>query len=162
MAAYGFSNKSLELLYSYLSNKEQMVKINGTVSDWKRTISAFPQGSVLGPLLFNIFINDVVFTIQSSQAFNFDDDNAVFACDKNIEEVIACLEFDIANAISWFGENNMVANPDKFQLMFIGLKESKRYFLDINGNIIVNSDTVKLLRVTIDSRLNFRDHVTHL
>ena len=45
----------------------------------------------------------------------------------------------------------MVANPDKFQLMFIGLQESKRYCLDINGNIIVNTDTVKLLGVTIDS-----------
>ena len=56
----------------------------------------------------------------------------------------------------------MVANPDKFQIMFIGLKESKRYCLHINGNIIVNTDTVKLLGVTIDSKLNFRDHVTHV
>ena len=73
-----------------------------------------------------------------------------------------CLEFDIENAISLFRENNMVANPDKFQIMFIGLKESKRYCLHINGNIIVNTDTVKLLGVTIDSKLNFRDHVTHI
>ena len=56
----------------------------------------------------------------------------------------------------------MVANPDKFQMMFIGLKESKRYCLNINGNIIVHTDMVKLLGVTIDSKLNFRDHVTHI
>ena len=55
MAAYGFSNKSLELLYSYLSNREQRVKINSIFSDWKCTVSGAPQGSVLGPLLFNIF-----------------------------------------------------------------------------------------------------------
>ena len=121
-----------------------------------------PQGSVLGPLLFNIFINDFVLAIQSSQVCNFADDNTVFACGKNVEEVIACLEFDIENAISWYRENNMVANPDKFQMMFIGLKESKRYCHDINGNIIVNTDTVKLLGVTIDSKLNFREHVTHI
>ena len=125
-------------------------------------MSGVPQGSVLGPLLFNTFINNFVFAIQSSQVCNFADDNTVFACGKNVEEVITCLEFDIENAISWFGENNMVANPDKFQMMFIGLKESKRYCLDINGNIIVNTDTVKLLGVTIDSKLNFRDHVTHI
>ena len=125
-------------------------------------MSGVPQGSVLGPLLFNIFINNFVFAIQRSQVCNFADDNTVFACGKNVEEVITCLEFDIENAISWFRENNMVANPDKFQMMFIGLKESKRYCLDINGNIIVNTDTVKLLGVTIDSKLNFRDHVTHI
>ena len=162
MAAYGFSNKSLELLYSYLSNREQRFKMNSTFSDWKCKVYGVPQGSVLGPLLFNTFINDFVLAIQSSQVCNFADDNTVFACGTNVEEVIACLEFDIENAISWFRENNMVANPDKFQMMFIGLKESKRYCLDINGNIIVNTDTVKLLGVTIDSKLNFREHVTHI
>ena len=95
-------------------------------------MSDVPKGSVLGPLLFNIFINDFVFAIQSSHVCNFADNNTVFACGKIAEEVIACLEFDIENAISWFRENNMVANTDKFQMMFIGLKESKRYCLDIN------------------------------
>ena len=90
-----------------------------------------------------------MFAIQSSQVCNFADDNTVFACGKNVEEVIACLEFDTENAISWFRKNNMVASPDKFQMTFIGLKESKRYCLDINGNIVVNTDTVKLLGVTI-------------
>ena len=56
----------------------------------------------------------------------------------------------------------MVANPDKFQMMFLGLKGSKRHCLDINRNIIVNADAVKLLGVTIDSKLNFRDHATHI
>ena len=82
-----------------------------------------------------------MFAVQSSQVCNFADDNM---------QEIACLEFDIENAISWFRENNMVANADKFQMMFLGLKESERYCLDINGNIIVNTDTVKLLGVTID------------
>ena len=56
----------------------------------------------------------------------------------------------------------MVADTDKFQMMFLGLKVNKRFCLDINGNIIESTDTVKLLGVTIDSKLNFRDHVTHV
>ncbi len=162
MAAYGLSDKSLELLFSYLSNRQQRVKINHTFSDWKFTVSGVPQGSVLGPLLVNIFVNDFVFAIQSSHVCNFADDNTVVACGKNITEVIVCLEFDIENLITWFRENNMVANLDRFQMMFLGLKESKNYCLDINGNILVNTVAVKLLGVTIHSKLNFQGDITKI
>ena len=102
MAAYGFSNNSLGLLYSYLSNREQRVEINCTFSGWKSTLSGISHGSVLWPLLLNTLIKDCVLDTQSSQVCNFANDNTLFAYGKNIEEVMACLAIEIENAISWF------------------------------------------------------------
>ena len=62
-------------------------------------------------------------------------------------------------AISWYRNNEIVANPEKFQLMFIGLKDDIKLCIDINGIVVQMSNNVKLLGVTIDSMLNFNQHV---
>ena len=62
-------------------------------------------------------------------------------------------------AINWYKRNEIFANPEKFQLIFFGLKEENELCIDIQGNIIKMSDTVKLLGVTIDSKLNFNGHI---
>ena len=62
-------------------------------------------------------------------------------------------------AIRWYKNNEMVANPEKFQLLFIGLKDDIKLCIDINGIVVQMTDSVKLLGVTIDSMLNFNQHV---
>ena len=62
-------------------------------------------------------------------------------------------------AIDWYQDNEMVANPEKFQLMFLGLKDDLKLCIDINGNVVEMTDSVKLLGITIDSKLNFKEHV---
>ena len=66
---------------------------------------------------------------------------------------------DVKIAIDWYKNNDMVANPDKFQLMFIGLKDDTKLCIDINGIVVKMTDDVKLLGVTIDSKLNFNQYV---
>ena len=159
MEAYGFSIDSLKLMHSYLVGRRQRVKIGTCFSAWQEIKAGVPQGSVLGPFLFNLFINDFFCEIQHSQVCNFADDNTIYACGQNLDSVASNIESDMNAAICWYKNNEMVANPEKFQLMFIGLKDDIKLCIDINGIVVQMTDSVKLLGLTIDSMLNFNQHV---
>ena len=121
-----------------------------------------PQESVLGPLLFNIFISDVFHAIAASEICNFADDNTIYALSHHVQSMIAKLEIDIYNTLKWFDSNSMVANPSKFKELLLGLKTNQNLALEINGDVTTNSKKVKLLGVTIDSQLNFKGYVKTL
>ena len=118
-----------------------------------------PQGSLLGPLLFNIFINYFFYAIEHSQVCNFADDNVTFACGETLDEITKCIERDIRMTMKWFKLNEMVANLEKFQLISFVLKEDHELSIKANSDFIKMSDTIKLLGVTIDSKLKFNEHV---
>ena len=120
LAAYGVGRKSLCLLYSYLKGRFQRVKIGSNFSSWLEIVLGVPQGSILGSILFNIFINDLFLFIKETDICNFADDNALYACDTNLNQVKARLNNDVETVMNWFRFNSMVANPDKFQTMFLG------------------------------------------
>ena len=94
LAAYGISKKSLKLLYSYLTNRKQTVKIKGKLSIFLEILAGVPQGSILGPILFNIFINDIVHIFEKCDLNNFADDNGLSAFAKNTPELITEFEGD--------------------------------------------------------------------
>ena len=160
--AYGFHRNALKVVCSFLTNRMQRVKIGSTYSSAKEISIGIPQGSVLGPLLFNIFINNLFLIEMESDMCNFADDTTIFACDTSIEEVIIRLESDLHRMLQWFTDNGMKANPSKFQIMFLGQKDLSKLCLNINGLLITSSKQVKLLRVNIDNSAKFEAHIKEL
>ena len=161
LAAYGFDKTSLRLLNCYLSNRKQRTKIGSSFSSWLEIILGVPQGSILGPLLFNIFINDLLSVIQKTRICNFADDNTIYSFASSTEAVISNLKYDLIHVLSWFSSNELVANPNKFQLMLLGTDKTDTQ-MNVNGFIIDQSDSVKLLGVTLDKNLSFQSHISDL
>jgi hypothetical protein len=122
LQAYGFDKKSLRLLYSYLQNRKQRVKIGNQYSDWIDILIGVPQGSILGPLFFNIFINDLFLFIEKTEICNFADDNTIYSCGHDLSLLVNHIIHDMKIVLKWFTINSLKANPDKFQFMVLGTK----------------------------------------
>ena len=122
MHAYGFELNTLVFFYSYLKNRKQNVKINNTYSVFQVLLSGVPQGSILEPILFNIFINDLLMNIENSELHNFADDNTISSSSETLRDLTANLEIESNKATEWFKVNNMIVNPDKFQSIIIDRK----------------------------------------
>ena len=140
--------------FSYYSEK-----IGSSFSSLCHINTGVPQGSVLAPIIFNIFINDLFFFTTKPEVCNFADDNTLYSCNKNLEHVFSNLIYDLRNVLDWFKINSMKGNPGKFQFPVLGVKNIVQYTINVNGKIIACSNEVKLLGITIDNELKFEKHV---
>ena len=95
--AYGFSIDAIKMVHSNLTGRRRRVKVNGSFSSWKETKLGVPQGSVLGPLLFNIFINDIFLLLNETQICNYADDTTIYCSHMELQEVTLRLEKKLLN-----------------------------------------------------------------
>ena len=155
LAAYSIRGKLLDWIKSYLTNRQQKVVLNGASSDWSRVYSGVPQGSVLGPLLFNIYVNDIP-SVVDSQTLMFADDTKIF---RKIQSKSDFLQFqqDIDNLFTWSVKWQLKFNILKCFILHLGPDHSYGdYYLD--GVQILPNTTVKDLGVTMDCYLKFHKH----
>ena len=158
--AYGFTMQSCDYLRSYLTNRNQLVKIGKIKSDWLTLKTGVPQGSVTGPLLFNIFINDFIFLLQNEcDVSNYADDNTLSFSHHNPSQIKLTLEHASRTALCWFKNNYMKANTSKFQAICFS-KDDISIQYEIDGSKVNSESTVKLLGVHIDRKLTFSHHVS--
>ena len=152
----------MKLILNYLSHRKQRTKIVSSFSSWFYIYIGVPQGSEPGPLLFNIFINDLFLNVVKSEVCNFADDNTLHSFDKKLDTIFSNLKYDLENVLRWFQANSLKANPSKFQFMVLGDKQNTSFVLNINEKKIKNSREIEFLGIVTDNQLKFRKHTENL
>ena len=154
LRAYGLSKEAVRLLESYLSDRSQQVRLGQCTSPWENLFKGVPQGSILGPLLFNVFLNDIFYFVLKFIIYNYADDNTVAYIHKDLDILKLVLENERLNLISWFEKNFMKANPEKFQAICVGKKSHDNIkSFKIGDTDITCDDNVTLLGINIDFML---------
>ena len=124
-SSFCIKNK-FRLMYSYLKGRKQRVKIGHVYNSWEEILFGVPQGSILGPLLFNIFVCDLFdFIDDDINVASYADDNTPYFTANTPEIIIKKLEKALSNMFSWFSNNGMKAKPDKYHLLFSGKNNFK-------------------------------------
>ena len=114
-----------------------------------------PQGSILGPLLLNRFLNDTFFFLKDANLGNYADDSTLYAYSRILRQEFSTL-------CSWFYDNYMVKNPGKCHFMLFGVKENEQFDLICNDITLKHGSHEKILGVTIDNKLSFDEHIINV
>ena len=155
--AYGFSFNAIKFVQSYLLDRFQRVNINNNFSEWCKILLGVPQGSILGPLLFNIFINDIFCFIQDTYICNFADDNSLYSIEDNLKQVNTILKKNFDFLQGWFYEKCMVLNPGKCHYLIIN-NDIINASIELGEKILYAEAEQKHLGIIIDKDLNFQSH----
>ena len=162
---YGIRGTSNNWFRSYLTNRQQFVTVNGKDSDLRIMKFGVSQGSVLGPLLFLIYINDLYLSIKHSTARHFADDTCLLIHHKSLKKIKKLLNRDLKSLNEWLKANKISLNAGKTEiLIFRHHKKPLNYDLKIklDGKRLYPSKYVKYLGILIDSQLNWSYHVKSL
>ena len=128
---------------------------------WEEIISEVPQGSILGPLLFNIFWNDLFLFVEDSHLKNYADDNTLYSSSNDLKKVKQTLRQDFEIVTKWFYANYMVLNSGKCYFMYLEQNTVNETFV-YNNSEMKHSKEENILGVIIDNKFRFKSHVKNL
>ena len=159
LEAYGFDDCALKFIYSYLLEREQRTRVNRSYSSWREVKYGVAQGSILGTLLFNIFINDIFYFTNKAKLANYADDNTVYLSEAHKESLLSILETETSEILNWFRVNEMQTNDDKCNLIVL---HAANVSITLGNEVIESVDSVELLGIQIDNCLTFNNHILML
>ena len=142
-----------------MSVRSKSKKVKPKYSTRREIKFSVPQGSILGPLLVNIFLNDIFLFVENTKITNYAYNNTAYGIESSREKLIESLEHDTTLLLKWFQVNEIKSNNDKCHLIIINHENN---VISIGDEEITGRKSVKLLGVTIDNKLNFTEHITKI
>ena len=160
---YGIRGPAYDWFYSYLTDQKQYVTYNGISSNTKNVFCGVPQGSILGPLLFLVYINDLCSVCEYATPILFADDTNLFCSGKDLETIQMEINTELTKISTWLKVNKLSLNIKKTHYMvFTRNKFRHQLNIRIDGHPIDEVHKTKFLGVFIDNKLNWKDHVSYL
>ena len=159
----GISGELYQLLENYLSGRLQRVILNGQTSSWRTVLADVPQGSILGPLLFLIYINDLPDELKTNAKL-FAHDTSLFSVDKDENESVNALNYDLSQISKWAFNWKMLFNPNPSkpgqEVLFSRKKNPQSHpEISLNNIPVERSSYQKHLGLILDEKLNFKQHI---
>ena len=162
---YGLRGIVLEWFKNYLSNRKQFVSYNSCNSELKDIVCGVPQGSILGPLLFILYVNDITNTSDVLEFILFADDTTILYSHPNIENQINRINEELKEVTNWFKANKLSVNASTTNYMILGTPRMVSNMDELNVNVILDSTALekvkhtKFLGVLIDDCLTWKNHI---
>ena len=161
---YGISGSNLDWCRDYLSRRKQVTLANNVLSSSKSIQCGVPQGSVLGPLFFILYINDVQHAIKNSNVQLYADDTVIHTAGNDMTQTVDKLQLDLNRFADWCNANKLSLNVSKTKHMNFGtrymVKKAKDVKIVVNGEKLQIVPTYKYLGITLDSVLSYNSHVS--
>ena len=167
---YGFSQSALKIIAEMVCDRKIVVKVRDKFSQAEQILSGVPQGSVLGPFLFILYINDFHNCLNNANVLQYADDTLIHTHGKNLNQAISSLTDDFFSAYNWFNVNKLKLNINKTKFIIFSTKHNLKIScahskeISLNNQVLKFSPTcsVNYLGITLDSELNFHSHISQL
>lgn len=159
----GIRGIALNWIKSFLTNRQQQVSFHNTFSNISDIVCGVPQGSVLGPKLFLLYINDIYKSINKSKAVMFADDTTLISSGKNLKDALNIANEDLNSLDVWLRENKLSINTDKTKFIIFknsGAKNKCTDMIHIGSKSISMCEKMKVLGLNLDTNLNWKHHIT--
>jgi len=174
---YGIRGVALQWVTSYLKNRKQNRKQCVTIGDHQSScqeiVCGLPQGSILGPKLFNMYINDICKTSKILRFILFADDTNIFASGNDLQQLCQIVTLELKHVNMWFKQNKLSLNLSKSKMMIFGnsnteaqeaiqINTEAQEAIQIKGVVIERVHEIKFLGVFIDDRISWNSHIKYI